>query len=69
MKISGVVFDFGGVITVNRIPIELKKYAAEIGIDWDCSKEALKSIALNTTADLFRSAKCMNVFLKTAQFP
>ena len=46
MKISGVVFDFGGVITVNRIPIELKKYAAEIGIDWDLFKRGFEKYRL-----------------------
>ena len=33
-KISGVVFDFGGVMTTTTMPERVRKCAAEFGIDW-----------------------------------
>ena len=33
-KISGVVFDFGGVMTMSTMPERVRKCVAELGIDW-----------------------------------
>ena len=33
-KISGVVFDFGGVMTTSTMPERVRKCVAELGIDW-----------------------------------
>ncbi len=35
MKISGVVFDFGGVMTTSTMPQRVVELAKEKGIDWD----------------------------------
>ena len=35
MKISGVVFDFGGVMTTSTMPRRVMELAKERGIDWD----------------------------------
>lgn len=35
MKISGVVFDFGGVMTTSTMPRRVIELAKERGIDWD----------------------------------
>ena len=38
MKITAVVFDFGGVMTTSTMPLRVMDLAAETGIPWDAIK-------------------------------
>lgn len=51
MKISGVVFDYGGVMTTSTMPLRVMDLAAETGIPWDAIKRGFDAHRLEYDGD------------------